>query len=653
MGFVHYNNEGWLVDSSGKPMYVVGINYVASYVCTNFFQDWRPEIIEADLKHISELGFNAVRMPIFWGFTEPEIGVYNPVTYERFDTFLQWAEKYNLYVMPWFLVGVATVDKDFPHRNGRNFFDLQMTAIAENHLRTFAKRYKNNERILCWDICDEPEAYSFYYNSEQWPYETARFKHWLQHMYDALKKDDPNHLVTLGFGGIASMNYGYTVRDAAEILDVMVATCYPGDSAEGIDTLRNNYYLGFYVKFNTRNGKPVFACEAPGFNNIAYSKDMVGRYFNVSIWSNLVNGSTGVLPWVYNDFAEDIWTGREMNDKSLEPYFGIIENDQTLKPNGQALKAFGEFVRDVGITEYRFEKPRVAIMIPNGYYNDLKSAKPKIRSAMQYAKGCGADIAFVWEGDDISQYDVLIVVANSGTPFGNGTFSATMLNTTHKQIREYVQAGGTLIHGYDSLKGLSPYSNGLFGVEVQTRHKDFGFDSMTVERPFAGWSKGEKVSLSTEGRVEYLKVKATTGEVVATFADGSPAIVRNQFGKGTAWLMTGQFHSGTFDMPYDDYLAHPFFRVYDAIFDACKLYRPARYVQSAVETGLLHKTNGDKLLICVNHDHRDLTAKLTLDASLATSTLKDYRTGKPYIPANGVIEVSLTAAGTAVIVIKK
>jgi hypothetical protein len=161
------------------------------------------------------------------------------------------------------------------------------------------------------------------------------------------------------------------------------------------------------------------------------------------------------------------------------------------------------------------------------------------------------------------------------------------------------------------------------------------------------------VSLSTEGRAEFLKVKATTGEVVATFADGSPAIVKNTFGKGTAWLMTGQFHNGTFDMPYDEYLAHPFFRVYDAIFDTCKLYRPARYVQSAVETGLLHKTNGDKMLICVNHDHRNLTVRLTLDASLIKGTLKDYRTGKPYTPANGAIEVPLTAAGTAVIMIAK
>ena len=34
MGFVHFGENGWLVDKNGEPFYLTGINYIASYVCT-------------------------------------------------------------------------------------------------------------------------------------------------------------------------------------------------------------------------------------------------------------------------------------------------------------------------------------------------------------------------------------------------------------------------------------------------------------------------------------------------------------------------------------------------------------------------------------------------------------------------------------------
>ena len=36
----------------GNPIYITGVNYVTRYVCTNFWEDWRPEVIKKDLEKI-------------------------------------------------------------------------------------------------------------------------------------------------------------------------------------------------------------------------------------------------------------------------------------------------------------------------------------------------------------------------------------------------------------------------------------------------------------------------------------------------------------------------------------------------------------------------------------------------------------------------
>ena len=72
MGFVKYSDRGYLTDKNGKEFYPVGINYVASYACTNFWTEFREDEIHKDIVKIAELGLNAIRIPMFWGYMEPE-----------------------------------------------------------------------------------------------------------------------------------------------------------------------------------------------------------------------------------------------------------------------------------------------------------------------------------------------------------------------------------------------------------------------------------------------------------------------------------------------------------------------------------------------------------------------------------------------------
>ncbi|MEG0270081.1 MAG: cellulase family glycosylhydrolase, partial [Clostridia bacterium] len=410
MAYVQLTPQGALLGKDGLPFYPVGINYVASYICTNFWQDFRPEALHADLKKIAQMGLNAVRIPMFWGYMEPREREYNEDIFPKFDLFLSWCKELGIYLMPWFLVGVATRDYDVPFRNERPFFTGDMVSIARDHIQHFVSRYKSEEQILMWDLCDEPEYYNRHPGAEQWPFSRDALMNWVQTLYQGVKAVDPNHLVTLGFGHIASANFGYHVLDMAKCLDLMVVTCYPlGISPRGADCLRNNYFLPFYVAFNRPYGNAVMTCEAPGFSSIMFSEKRIGLYYRASLYGSLIEGSNGVLPWAFNDFDESIWHECPLENYMLEPRFGIVANDGRIKPSGMELMSFARTVKALGLCDYQRQSAKAAVIIPRDYYANIEEAFPRIYMAYVLLKSHGVQVDLVWQDKPLTQYKLVCV----------------------------------------------------------------------------------------------------------------------------------------------------------------------------------------------------------------------------------------------------
>lgn len=107
MSFVKMNDDGYLLDRSGKPFYLVGINYAPRCMDGVFWEsrNWDTESIVRDLDRIQEMGLNGVRFPVHWYAFEPEEGKMNPLMLERLDWFMEQCRVRGLYMHPWFLVG--------------------------------------------------------------------------------------------------------------------------------------------------------------------------------------------------------------------------------------------------------------------------------------------------------------------------------------------------------------------------------------------------------------------------------------------------------------------------------------------------------------------------------------------------------------------
>lgn len=585
MAFVTLDQNLRLHDRNGEPFYPVGINYVASYICTNFWEDFRPEEIYRDLKLAHSLGIRALRIPMNWGFMEPQERVYNEEIFPMFDQFLAWCREFDMYLMPWFLVGIATQDYDVPFRGERPFFTGDMVEIARDHICHFVERYRDEDRILMWDLCDEPEYYCRNPGAEQWPFNRDDLRNWVRTLYDGVKKTDPNHLVTLGFGHIASANFGYHELDMAKILDLMVVTCYPLELCpDRADCLRNNYFLPFYVAFNRPYGNAVMTCEAPGFSSVMFSEAVIGRYYKACLYGQLAEGSNGVLPWAMNDFDPAIWHQKPLEEYVLEPSFGVVATDGRIKPSGEELRSFANVVEELRLSRFHRERAKVAVVIPRDYYQAMPQTFQRVYLAYIFLKSCGVAVDLLWQGLPMEGYDLLVIADTSGftTSYWDG-------------LRRYAQNGGKLFWMFGGNNGLNVYLREIFGVEVQS----------------PSWWHGKVPDGSAAGL--RLETEAREAEVLARFEDGTPLLTH----KNGAWFFAMQWTDGLLACEQSQFENHPLHAVFSYIVEQSGIERLVRVENPNVEVSrLVCDEDGTVIYLLINHANHLVKGSLMLDQQI-------------------------------------
>ncbi len=585
---------GFMYD--GKPIYIVGTNYVARYICTNFWEDWRPLEIREDLEKISKYGLNAVRIPVHWEYAEPALGKFRPEAIERFGKFLDMAEELGLFVMPWFLVGVATMDYDVSWRKGRSFFEEPMRTYAANHITKFVKEYKDRPNILCWDICDEPEWYSRHPGADSLPYNTQKVNAWIKTIYEAIKSEDSLHAVTLGFGHIASGNYGMNIRDAAKTLDVMAITAYPPHGGEDcLHGFRSTYFLGWSCCFNDCIGKGIFTCEAPGMSTIAVGEESIAKYFRISLYSNYANDSRGALPWVWNDFEHKLWITPPFIKHPIEVGFGMVRTDGAPKLSLDELCAFRKFINKYPPSEWKKLERKAAIVVPSDYTDNTDKRFTQSFHNYIFLRQAHFSVNYIWEQDikELSlDTEILVLPQTSGNPYHPDVWLKAI---------DFVKNGGIII----CTGGISPWFSKLFGVEVEDsmkRRENFKVRAEGIARDFDG--------LEIPAGRNQIIVKPVKAKVMAKDSKGVPLILVNKLGKGKACFISYAF----------DWLMEEFTPEQVGIFPMHSLYRnltkesskklPVECLDPRIELDIRQHKDGRILATLINHSRFDVQTSL-------------------------------------------
>ncbi|MGZ4150663.1 MAG: cellulase family glycosylhydrolase, partial [Actinomycetota bacterium] len=207
----------------GRSILPVGAHYVPVEG-----PDWPWRVgaasFDAAFASMAAAGMDTVRIDLLWAAVEPEPGKLDEAHLTVLDEVLDAARRHGLLLHPTFFIGGEVGDAywDVPWRDGRHpHRDPELLALQAAHVRAVARRWRGDPTIVAWDLTDEPPLWIFRDTTD----DDARG--WTATLVDALRDEDPTHLITIGTSGQEVGAGPFRADVVAERLDFACVHPYP------------------------------------------------------------------------------------------------------------------------------------------------------------------------------------------------------------------------------------------------------------------------------------------------------------------------------------------------------------------------------------------------------------------------------------------
>lgn len=451
-------------------LFWLGVNYWPRDRGLLFWDDWDPQGVERDLAEIRGLGLRYVRVFLLWRSFQPAAGTVSAEALARLDRFLDLAGRHGLLVIPTLFTGhMSGTNWDVPWRGGRSpYRDPSLLRSQAGLVAALARRYRDDARIACWDLANEPDVFV--------PPDSADDGWlWTRFLAGEFRAGDPIHPVTLGIHQASLLaDNGFRPADVAESVDFMCMHMYPFYSdvfPDPLVSLRSLYSVPCAVRLTEgMSGKRVLA-EEYGTSALLHGERRAADYTRSVLWSLLLTGARGAVAWCFTDPARP-----ERSPYDENPYevgFGLV--DAYGRPRAAAL-AFRDAARALaGLGEraagLRPLPPRAAIVIPHAYYEavdpDLTPERHfrVLLNAYVLCRQAGLAVDFLpaaalagQTGEGLLERYGLIILPS--LPRRGGITVSQWVS-----LRDYVRAGGVLYCSYDG--AALPGMEEVFGVSPE------------------------------------------------------------------------------------------------------------------------------------------------------------------------------------------
>ncbi|MGB5980884.1 MAG: glycoside hydrolase family 2 TIM barrel-domain containing protein [Nonlabens sp.] len=286
-----------------------GINYYPQATPWNTFgDDFDIEVIEEDFELIESLGLNSIR--IFIGYEDFGKEYVDPKKLKKVRLLLDAAEKNNLQVL-------VTLFDFYGN------YDLRDWTFAQQHAVGIVKSLKDHPAIAAWDLKNEPDLD---FESRK----KYRVESWLKFMAQTVKREDPNHPVTIGWSNIEA------ARNLSSELDFVSFHYYTDldELAERTKALKTE-----------SDGRPILLSEYgrsshTGWWQIFTDGPQQQAEYHKEINDILKEQNIGSQVWTLYDFPEipeDVFNGNSY-EKNLQKKYGFIDADGNRKQSFSELK---------------------------------------------------------------------------------------------------------------------------------------------------------------------------------------------------------------------------------------------------------------------------------------------------------------------------
>jgi beta-galactosidase len=520
--------------------FVLGCNYWASHAGTNMWKDWRPEVVEADMKQMSAAGIQVIRVFPIWPDFQPIHQFYsgegvlkevrfnngplpgtgpgkNGVSVEALAKFKQLADlaqKHNIKLVVGLVTGWMSGQLFIPPAlEGRKILSDPTSIMWQVKLvRTMVQEFKEHPAILAWDLGNECNVMEKV-ESSQVAYV------WTASLTNAIRAEDKTRPVVSGMHSLSSgSDAKWTIQDQGELTDLLTTHPYPfwtpHTNQDPANTIRTIMHSAAETRFYADvSGKPCLVEETGIMGPMEANEFSKSGFFRSILFNNWAHDCHGILWWCAYDQNQLPFTPYEWY--SVERDLGLFRTDRSAKPVVSEMTAFKKFLDGLPFDALPKQKKEAVCILTDG--QDQWGAA---YSSFILAKQAGFDIEFQHGNQPIKDAELYILPSIKGL---------TLINRKDwLGILEKVKGGASLYVSYD--QGFLSHFLEPAGFEVvtsQNRNEPVNFTSTNGSiKPFS-MNAGRK-----------LNIKPTTAEVLGKEADGNPIFTVNNYGKGKIYFLS-------------------------------------------------------------------------------------------------------------------
>ena len=598
--------------------FVVGCNYWASHAGTAMWTDWRPKVVEKDLRELAAAGLQVLRVFPLWPAFQPihllrgghgrpqefrhgeaplpndaagRAGV-SPEAIERFAHFAAMCRKHDLRLIVGLVTGWMS-GRYFapPALDGLNpITDPKAILWEVRFVKYFVERFKDEPAVLAWDLGNECNCMGPATREQAWT--------WTASIVHAIRSVDRTRPVVSGMHGMkcdSDSPDGWTISDQAELNDVLTTHPYPiftpHCDQDPLPTMRTLLHATAESRlYADLGGKPCLVEEVGTLGPMIADEKVAASFVRANLFSCWAHDCHGFLWWCGYDQAHLEHAPYDWN--AVERELGLFRAHGKAKPVLRELSRFRRFLDGLPFGKL---PPRLtdAVCILSAGQDHWGAAF----AAFILAKQAGLDIEFQYHNQPLKPSPVYLLPSVSG--------GSSLARREWLALMERVREGATL---YMSLNNalLSPFEE-ITGLRVVTRERRAAPGKITFE--------GEDLSLPIGAGAFRLALEATRAQVLAREADGNPAFACATLGKGRVYLITAPIEMELTQRPGSVYgpNAIPYWRVYRRVFD---FVRSARIVaQSTPHIGVTeHPLDAKKrVVIAINYSPEPVVEKFGLN----------------------------------------
>ena len=597
--------------------FAFGVNYWASETATRMWREFDEQAIEKDFKALYNAGVKWIRLFPTWDDFQPikELtvwgGVHAEVVYEdetprdnspegiagvskvmmdRLETVMNLCNKYgfkvDLAVFTGFMSGMNYIPRLFENKNV--FTDPIALMWEQKFIKYIVTRFCKHPALGGWDLGNECSVMRNIQGNVAAQYS------WTMMVCNAIRSIDREHPVVSGLPGLSTETIspsnceGWQIGEHAECVDILTTHPYPifREPYDKINTMRPIMHTSAECSmYEDIGGKMCFIEETGAIGYQTCSLESEADFIRGDLLSAYLHGCHGYFWWCAFDQGQIDFAPYEWNNIGSD--YGLLKADRSEKPAAKEAKRIMTIISGIDLPKY--ERQAVCV-IPLNCKNSGQLAANVMCLAAQNDMG----VRYCSATQPLPDSKLYIVPRIEG----NGA----LRRSTLERLKEKANAGATV---YVSMGGgfLRMFPE-LSGIEIISRE--------APAKPLTVNIDGTEMPANPNYVYHTANID---GKVLATFSDGTPAIVSHPYGKGRiiVSLFSPEAQTALLKGAFDRADAAPYYKVYSLVMKAAGI-KPAFYTDNPYVVAAEHKVNAKRSIVSLMN-YSDTVMEYTVGAT--------------------------------------